>query len=141
LRPVAPLFFMESNVATVLEDVHLPAGSAVIFLMRRGAVDARRAGDAAEFRPARWRQGPDGTAPAAADERGLLKASIPFGAGPRLCPGRYVAMLEIKMVIATLARNFELVEVDTADGAPPQERLEFTMYPAGLRMALAARRR
>jgi cytochrome P450 len=136
LRPVAPIFFMENNAPTVLEGVALPAGSAVICLMRRGAVDPGRAADAGGFRPDRWRPpGPD----EAADGRGLLKASMPFGAGPRLCPGRYLAMLEIKMVIATLARNFELLEVGTADGAPPRERLEFTMYPAGLRMKLAPR--
>jgi cytochrome P450 len=137
LRPVAPVFFMENNVPTVLEGVALPAGSAVICLMRRDAVDVGRSSDAAQFRPARWRPaGPE----EAADGRGLLKASMPFGAGPRLCPGRYLAMLEIKMVMATLARNFELIEVATEDGAPPQERLEFTMYPVGLRMRLAPRR-
>ena len=104
--------------------------------MRNGAVDVGSAADAGDFSPARWRETAAG---AAADGRAILKASMAFGAGPRMCPGRYLAMLEIKMVIAMLARNFELIEVTTVDGAPPQERLEFTMYPVGLKMKLAAR--
>jgi hypothetical protein len=43
------------------------------------------------------------------------------------------------MVLATIARNFELVEVATADGAPPRERMAFTMFPLGLQMRLAPR--
>jgi len=64
---------------------------------------------------------------------------MPFGAGPRLCPGRYLAMLEMKMVIATLARNFELVEVATENGSAPKERLAFTMFPPNLKMRIAVR--
>ena len=136
LRPVAPIVFMENPAPTVLDGVRLPAGSTVICLMRKGAVDTRIAADAEDFHPARWRETPG---EAAAIARGVLKASMPFGAGPRLCPGRYLAMLEIKMVMATLARNFELIDVGTRDGAPPQERLDFTMYPVGLKMKLALR--
>lgn len=42
-------------------------------------------------------------------------------------------------VLATIARNYELVEVGTEDGAPPHERLDFTMSPVGLRMKLKMR--
>lgn len=135
LKPVAPLFFMENNRETQLGGVALPEGSMVICLMRCGAVDAHLAGDAAEFRPSRWREAAGG------ETHGLLKASMPFGAGPRLCPGRYLAMLEIKMVVATLARHFELVDVSTPDGAAPQERIAFTMFPLGLRLKVAPRSR
>jgi len=134
LYPVAPLLLMECNSDITLDGVALPAGSMVACLTRCGAVDRRVADDAAEFRPQRWTETADDPA------RGLLKASMPFGAGPRLCPGRYLAMLEMKMVLATLARNFELVEVGTEDGTPPRERLAFAMFPVGLKMRVAARR-
>ena len=64
---------------------------------------------------------------------------MPFGAGPRICPGRYLAMLEMKMVLATIARNYALVEVGTRNGAPPHERMAFAMSPVGLRMRLRPR--
>jgi len=72
--------------------------------------------------------------------RALRQGSMPFGAGPRSCPGRYLALLEMKMVLAMPARNFELVDIGTASGAEPTERMAFTMFPVGLRMRLAQRR-
>lgn len=140
LRPVAPLAYVENNEPTEVGGVALPAGTLVLCTMRSGAVDASIAADAAEFRPSRWRIG-TGAADeaAAAGNRQLTAASMPFGAGPRVCPGRYLAMLEMKMVLAAIARNYELVEVGTENGAPPGERLDFTMSPVGLRMKLRAR--
>lgn len=116
----------------------------VICLTRNDAVNGALAADAPEFRPQRWREESGLSANAANVHdatRSLLKASMPFGAGPRLCPGRYLATLEMKMVLATLARNFELVEVKTDDGSSPQERLAFTMFPMGLKMRLAMRKK
>ena len=135
LYPVAPMVLFECQRDTLLGDVALRRGATVMCLTRPGAVDRDLAADAAEFRPQRWREAPGDDA-----ARNLLKASMPFGAGPRLCPGRYLAMLEMKMVLATLARNFELVDVSTEDGSPPRERLAFTMFPMGLKIRVAARR-
>lgn len=140
LRPVAPLGYLENNTPTEIEGIALPAGTFVLCAMRSGAVDANTALDAAEFRPSRWR-----VATAVADnaagagDRQLIAASMPFGAGPRICPGRYLAMLEMKMVLATIARNYQLVEVGTEDGAPPREHMAFAMSPVGLRMKISAR--
>ena len=65
---------------------------------------------------------------------------MPFGAGPRLCPGRYLAMLEMKMVMAMLLADFDIQSVTTPDGGDAREQLHFTMAPVGLRLRLAARR-
>jgi cytochrome P450 len=143
LRPVAPVLFMENNREAVLDGVTVPRGTLVLCVMRAGAVDTRFAQDAAAYRPARWREAsPPDAAQVPEDARSgraPLKASMPFGSGPRLCPGRYLALLEMKMILATFARNYELVDVSTEDGAPPAERLAFTMSPEGLRIRLAPR--
>ncbi len=141
LRPVGPVSYVENNATTEIEGVALPAGTFVICLMRSGAVDAGAATDAAEFRPSRWRAAADGELGANAGDRRLTTASMPFGAGPRVCPGRYLAMLEMRMVLATIARNYQVLEVGTEHGAPPRERLAFAMSPVGLRMRIKARSR
>jgi cytochrome P450 len=69
----------------------------------------------------------------------VKRISMPFGAGPRICPGRYLAMLEMKMALAVLLQHFDIDRVDTPDGLPAAEQLNFTMTPVGLRMRLRRR--
>jgi cytochrome P450 len=64
---------------------------------------------------------------------------MPFGAGPRICPGRYLALLEIKVAVATLLGRFDIASIDTPDGREPREHLEVTMAPVGLTMTLRPR--
>ena len=64
---------------------------------------------------------------------------MPFGAGPRLCPGRYLALAEMKMVIAMVLRGFEIEAVTTPDAAEPRERMAFTMSPVGLKLRVRER--
>lgn len=61
------------------------------------------------FDPDRFRAGTHGEAHKA--------AYLPFGYGPRVCIGRGVAMMELKMIVATLLRRFTFTLVDDA---PPQ---------------------
>ena len=133
LRPVAPLIFVEPNADTVLGNVPVPKGTTVFCVMRKPATASTLGADATQFRPSRWYQ--DG----AESTRALNRASMPFGAGPRLCPGRYLALVEMKMVLSLIARNYTLLDVGTASGEPPAERLAFAMFPVGLRMKLAPR--
>jgi len=52
-----------------------------------------------------------------------------------------LALLEMKMAMATLLGRFELDSVDTPDGQIAQEKLAFAMAPVGLTMRLRAHRR
>jgi cytochrome P450 len=64
---------------------------------------------------------------------------MPFGAGPRICPGRYLALAEMKMALAMLFGSFDLESVTTPDGGEARERLAFTMSPVGLRLRVKTR--
>lgn len=133
LKPVAPQNAMEALRDTVLGDVKIEAGMVVIAVMRRDAVSERLIPDAAAFRPERW-LGEGGAAVASAK-----RISMPFGAGPRICPGRYLALLEIKLAMALLLGHFDIAEVSTVDGREPRELLQLAMGPVGLRMRIQAR--
>ena len=67
---------------------------------------------------------------------GARRVVMPFGAGPRVCPGRYLALSEIKMTMAMLLANFDIVEMQTPDGGPT-ERMATTMSPVGFTLKLA----
>ncbi|MEO6409142.1 MAG: cytochrome P450, partial [Burkholderiaceae bacterium] len=91
---------------------------------------------AADFDPDRWLAGDAGPGALASAAK---RTSMPFGAGPRICPGRYLALLEMKMAMAVLLGRFDIAGVDTPDGGEAQERLSFTMQPVGLSMRLRER--
>jgi cytochrome P450 len=118
----------------VVGDVEVPTGSVVAMLMRRDSVSDSHVPDAATFAPSRWlADGPEALSSAA------KRTSMPFGAGPRICPGRYLALLEMKMAMAMLLSRFDIASIDTPDGQPAREMLAFTMTPVGLRMRLRER--
>ncbi|MDQ6881230.1 MAG: cytochrome P450 [Pseudomonadota bacterium] len=135
LKPVAPLIVNEALKDTVIAGVEIPAGSLVMCLMRPGAVDAKNFPAPQQFDPARWTAAGGSAAQAMGSPKRVV---MPFGAGPRICPGRYLALAEIKMVMAMLLANFDIADVFTEDGADPQERISLTMYPVGLSMRLTS---
>jgi cytochrome P450 len=133
IKPVAPINVTQAVRDTVVGGVALPAGTLVMCLMRPAAVDERHFPDPQAFKPERWLAG--GAAAASSAKR----VAMPFGAGPRICPGRYLALAEIKMVAAMLLASFEIADVATPDGGPAQERLALTMSPVGLKLRLRER--
>ncbi len=135
LKPVAPQQAMQALRDTTLGDVHIPAGMVVIAVMRRDATSERHIPNAAAFDPERW-LGDGGPSQAAASAK---RISMPFGAGPRICPGRYLALIEMKMAMAALLGAFEIESVNTPDGQPPREKLQLAMAPVGLTMRLRER--
>ena len=135
LKPVAPQQAMQALRDTTLGDVHIPAGMVVIAVMRRDATSERHIPNAAAFAPERW-LGDGGPSQAAASAK---RISMPFGAGPRICPGRYLALIEMKMAMAALLGAFEIESVSTPDGQPPREKLQLAMAPVGLTMRLRER--
>ena len=118
----------------VVGDVAVPKGTMVWGVMRHDSLDARHFADPLAFKPERWLPQAEPALTSAAK-----RAAMPFGSGPRMCPGRYLALLEMKMAMAMLLASFDIVSVDTPDGLPARERMAFTMNPVGLTMRLRER--
>jgi cytochrome P450 len=135
LKPVAPQMPLQALRDTTLGEVAVPKGMVVFGLLRRDSVSEAFVPRAAAFEPERWLVD-GGPAQAAASAR---RTSMPFGAGPRICPGRYLALLEMKLAMAVLLGRFEVASVDTPDGGEAREHLSFTMTPVGLVMRLRER--
>jgi cytochrome P450 len=132
LKPVAPIMALEPNADLVLGDVRIPQGTPVYFLTGHVARQEANFADGETFRPERWLDAATSSGQAAHNTR----AFMPFGAGPRYCPGRHLAMLEIKAVSAMLCRNFT---VERAPGPPTEEVFSFTMMPRNLCIFLRCR--
>ncbi|WNV86036.1 cytochrome P450 [Umezawaea sp. Da 62-37] len=133
LRPVAPFLAFQPLRDVTFDTEHGPLlvekGVPVFALMAYGARrDLDRYPEPEVFRPERWLEGR------------LPRESLPFmpfGGGPRFCPGRNLALLEATIVVSLLCRSFT-VEPDTSAGVV-EERMSFTAYPTNLRVRLRAR--
>lgn len=140
LKPVAPYLPLEALADTTVEDVQVPAGTIVWCVLRHDSMDEKNFTNASTFDPARWLAAPDVAGPDATANPGKKTGiAMPFGAGPRTCPGRYLALLEIKIAMAMVLGHFEIESVATDTGLPPQELMGFVMSPEGLKMRLKAR--
>ncbi|XP_030450174.2 cytochrome P450 94B3-like [Syzygium oleosum] len=80
-----------------------------------GRMEAIWGTDRFEFKPGRWFEGPPDGKP-----RGELKKVCPyrfpvFQAGPRDCIGKEMAFMQMKYVVASVMRRFEIRPVDRGD--------------------------
>lgn len=132
LKPVAPAFFLEANDDVVIGDISVPRGTGVVLLTRPAGMDGATIDEPEAFRPQRWLT----SAAPRSDWRSDL---MPFGGGPRFCPGRNLALIETKMVTIMLYRHFEVDLVGDPDAVG--ERFAFTMMPTDLRVRLRPRDR
>jgi cytochrome P450 len=131
LKGAAPLMFFEPIEDAIVHDVAVPANNLVVVLTRAGANKDQHFSDPQTFKPERWLEG---QVESANHDR---RAALAFGTGPRICPGRALALLECSMVAAMVVRHFDVALVDT--GRPVHERFDFTMRPDNLRIRLSAR--
>ncbi|MEO8152992.1 MAG: cytochrome P450 [Rhizobacter sp.] len=132
LKPVAPFIVFEALRDTTIGDVEVPTDTFVWCVLRHDSVSANHFPDPQAFNPDRWLDTADPSLTPSSPKR----VAMPFGAGPRVCPGRYLAMLEIKMAMAMLLSSFDIESVGTPDGGDAQERMSFAMTPVGLSLRL-----
>jgi cytochrome P450/nitrite reductase/ring-hydroxylating ferredoxin subunit len=130
LKPVAPLFYMEPNEDVVVAGYQIPKGTLIVLVTRPNTLRDSSFADATAFRPERWLE----TSAAALHRNGF----VPFGSGPRLCPGRSLALLEAKAALSMVCQRFNVRQAPAT--GPVSEGFAFTMMPTGLRLDLEPRR-
>lgn len=142
LKPTVPLLYLEPNQDCTIADVAVPAGTPLFFVLRPDMMDAANFDAPERFDPQRWtapRHGSEGGSGDGAAGRGAhqARAHVQFGAGPRVCPGRHLAVVEMRLVLSMLMRNFSL------QLACPREQITevmaFTMMPSAMPVRLTQR--
>lgn len=130
LKSVTPVLAVEPNDDVQVGDIAIPKGAVLSLLTREAGL--QQGGDSAAdvFDPERWLTG---ASAASHHQAGFM----PFGSGPRLCPGRSLALMEARSAVAMLCRNFDLLLVK--DGPEVEEVFAFSMVPRNLRVELRRR--
>nr|WP_221382893.1 cytochrome P450 [Actinoplanes polyasparticus] len=134
VQPVVPALVVEPTQDLTLtgsdgRSLAVPAGQPIYLLTNYGARrDTTRFPDPDRFRPERWLEGslPPEALP-----------FVPFGSGPRFCPGRNLALIEAAMVTSVLARSFDF-NLDRTAGEV-RERFAFAVVPTNVHLRAVAR--
>ncbi|WP_284619853.1 cytochrome P450 [Aquabacterium humicola] len=133
LRPVVAFLGLEAREPTEVGGIHLPVGTRLFFLNRPAQVDERRFARPQVYDPSRWSR-----AVAPADGAHDARAFLQFGAGPRVCPGRHLAGVEMRLVLSMLLKHFEVELACRPDEI--EELLHFTLTPSRMPVRLRLRR-
>jgi len=113
LRCYPPVYTIprETTTDVTMDGYRIPAGEPVWLTVDQVHTDSRFYDDPDAFRPARW----DGSL----RERIPDFAYVPFGGGPRRCIGRRFALMEAKLALATIGREYHLAWPGTEPDDPP----------------------
>jgi len=133
LKSVAPALSLQALVNTELLGCFIPKGTRLIVLLRHMATSEEHFADGDYFAPERWLPNQNGEV----TQPHHPQAFVPFGAGPRICPGQNLAILEMRSVLAMLCRNFDLELVNPQRQV--KEELAVVMRPDHLQVRLKRR--
>lgn len=103
----------QTTTDVAFDGYRVPEGSRMLLGIRWVHRDGRFYEDPTAFKPERWASG--------------LKAELPdfayapFGGGPRLCIGREFALMEAKLALATIGRNYKLYWLGEDTEEPPTD--------------------
>jgi cytochrome P450 len=116
--------------ATEIGGYTIPAGAEVMVWIYLTQHDPRWFPEPDAFRPDRFEAGAEARLP--------RSAYLPFGAGPRACIGKAFALIEAKILLATIARRFRF---ELAPGHELAVKPRITLTPRhAMRGILRARR-
>ncbi len=129
-KPVAPVMLFQAQQDIELEEFFIKKGQKILTQYRSAALKDEYFTEAQSFKPERWLK--ESKCPVHS-----MDAFTPFGSGPRYCPGRNLAILEIRMVLSMLFKNFDIEMV--TDHKEIKEVMAFTMMANDFKVRLKKR--
>ncbi|CAH7232966.1 cytochrome P450 [Vibrio crassostreae] len=124
LKPVAPQLYLEPTKDTYLGGFEIKKGTPVFVILHANGFDPDLFEDPMSFDPNRW-----------INKKGASFSNLqPFGGGARLCPGRSLAIMEIKLAFHSLFNEFTLEPQQAPEDVV--EQFAFTMSPVGFKVKI-----
>ena len=112
-HPVAPFAAVEAIHDTVVDGYVLPKGTNIMVLTRVAAMRCCPTPDPFLFKPERWI---DATPE---QKKQMERVDWTFGGGPRVCPGRHMATLELIYAAVLVFSLYDITEVARPPSAYP----------------------
>ncbi|OLQ75727.1 cytochrome P450 [Photobacterium proteolyticum] len=127
LKPVAPQLYIEPLSDTFIGSIKVKKGTPIFVMLHANGFNSDLFDSPESFSPERW----------LGKNRASFSNIQPFGTGARLCPGRSLAIMEIKLAFHALFNEFIIEPQQSADEVV--ENFAFTMSPVGFKVRLTKR--
>jgi cytochrome P450 len=128
--PVAPYLLLESYQDTAIEGYCIPKGTMIFALLAAKGLDDMAFDRSEQFIPQRWLNLTE------QDKKRHANELMPFGFGARLCPGRQLSFVEMKVALIELIRHFRF---SRTPGSHVTQTLAFTVMPTDLKVDIQSR--
>ena len=126
LKPVTPTLYMQALEDVEIEGLQINKGMTIMLQNKVAQTHSENFAQPDDFLPERWFRG-TGCPVSGAHNPEVIRA---FGAGPRFCPGKTLAMHEMITVLSMICKNFNIeLAVDVNEIT---EMFDFTMHPYNL---------
>ena len=132
LKSVAPVMLVEPLEDIEMDQYKFNKGSKIVLLTRAAGLREEYFSESEKMLPERW----SNTGPSKCPVHNL-SGFLPFGSGPRMCPGKNLAILEMKLVLSMIAKNFQIELVEPKQHV--EEKMAFTMMPGRFEIILKSR--
>lgn len=132
LKPVAPILLFQATRDIEIDQILFKKNTNIAVNSRYAATSDEYFTESKHFNPDRWLRKTNHGCP-----MHQTSAFLPFGAGPRLCPGKNLAILEMKLILSMIFKNFKVELVSNFDDV--QEIMAFTMMASDFKIKLVKR--
>ena len=132
LKPVTPTLYMQALEDVIVENLEIKKGMTVMMQNKVPQTREENFTNSDEFIPERWLKG--GCPMHNNHSPKLMRA---FGGGARFCPGKHLAVQELKIITSMLCKEFDFELVGKSEDV--KEVFSFTMYPENLKIKLTKR--
>ncbi len=132
IQPTTPILIMEPNEDVIIQNLNIPKDTTIILQNKVAQTNTDHFFDAEKFIPERWMA--NGCPVHGKHTPEVIHV---FGGGPRYCPGKNLAIHEMKMALIMICKNFDFEM--TVKPEEVKEIFSFTMYPKNLKMKIKAR--
>ncbi len=126
MKPVVPISSSEVLEDTVVDGYFLTKGTPLMLLISNEGRNADTFPDPDKFDPKRWVELP------LEKIKSNEKATMPFGSGARICPGRALSIMEMKAALITILSDFRFTHHNGV--ATTDDCVEFTLVPNNLKV-------
>jgi len=132
-RPVVPMMTAELIEDAVVDGYALTKGDAIMMLINFESTNEHTFPEPEKFDPRRWIDLPQ------EQIKHNEKASMPFGGGGRICPGRALSIVEMKAALITILAEFRFTHHNGI--STTEDSVEFTLVPKNLKVNVFRRER